>query len=90
MQIAWSSLCNKKLCPLYNWGKANKETCLPVGTWCHWEKSCSKSKASDSRSGLLTLWQKGNAFIAKFSDKRLLNVPEELCMWLPNLGKRQE
>lgn len=68
MQIAWSSLCNKNLCPLYNWGKANKETCLQVGTWCHWEKSHSKSETSDSLSGLLTLWQKGNAFIVKFSD----------------------
>lgn len=71
MQIAWSSLCKKNLCPLYNWGKANKETCLQVGTWCHWEKSCSKSEAAASLSGLLTLWQKDNALSADFLDKSL-------------------
>lgn len=82
MRIAWSSHCNKNLCPLYNWGKANKETCLQVGTWCYWEKSCSKSETSDSLSGLLTLWQKGDALVAKFSEKRLSNIAEGLGVWV--------
>lgn len=82
MQAAWSPLCTKNLYPLYNWGKANKETCLQVGTWCHWEKSPSKSEPADLLPGLLTLRQKGDAFTAKFSDKRLLDIPEELCAWV--------
>lgn len=69
VQAAWSSLCTKNLYPLYNWGKTNKETCLQVGMWYHWEKSPSKSEPADLLPGLLTLWQKGHAFTAKFSDK---------------------
>lgn len=89
MQIAWSSLCNKNLCPLYNWGKANKETCLQVGTWCHWEKSRSKSEASASLSGLLTLWQKDSAFRADFLDKSL-GYSWRIVHELPDLSKWQE